>query len=183
MIRKAILISLLILMIPLSCKAITLDEQIKIKQEAETLCTNFKDVCSVKFPMSHIPQGYTTYQGDIILTTGLINYLSYDEVRAVVLHEVGHRVLKHYQKQDKFLQKWNLSQKELQIFRHSNEFEADLFATKYYKLLSQKNYLPQALTKLTAPDKMDLSTTTHPSTNSRIERIKIYNRYSCFKFN
>lgn len=172
MIRRFIILTILTLIIPLSCKAITLDEQIKIKQEAETVCRNFKAVCSVKFPMSYIPQGYTTYQGDIILTTGLINYLSYDEVRAVALHEVGHRVLKHYQKQDKFLKSWNLDTNELARFRNKQEFEADEFVTLYNLLINTPNHLPQALTRLTVPSKMNISTSSHPSTNDRIERVK-----------
>lgn len=162
---------LLILITSSVVNAITLDEQIKIRQEAQAICYSLHKPCSVSYFESYIPQGYTTYTGDIKLSTGLTNYLNYDETRAVVLHEIGHHVLNHYRKQDKFLLNWNLSQKELQAFRHNNEFEADMFATKYYKIIKQKNYLPQALTKLTAPDKLNLSTTTHPSTNQRIERI------------
>ena len=176
---KNLLITLLILMIPLTCNAITLDEQLKVKQEAEALCTSFNNYCTVKFPLSSIPQGYTTYQGEIILTTELINYLSYDEVRAVALHEVGHRVLKHYEQHDKFLKNWNLDQKKLIAFRHTKEFEADEFATTYFLIMNVPNSLPQALTKLTAPSKMNTTTPTHPSTNSRIERMKYieYNYY------
>ena len=173
MIRKNLLITLLILMIPLTCNAITIDEQLKIKQEAESICTSLKDSCVVKFPVSYIPQGYTTYQGEIILTSGLTNYLSYEEVRAVTLHEVGHRVLKHYKQQDKFLKYWNLNVKELQSFRHKNEFAADEFATKYFLITGTPNNLPQALTRLTAPTKMNMTTLTHPSTNSRIEKMKV----------
>lgn len=173
MIRKDLLITLLILMIPLACNAITIDEQLKIKQEAESICTSLKDSCVVKFPVSYIPQGYTTYQGEIILTTGLTDYLSFEEVRAVALHEVGHRVLKHYKQQDKFLKYWNLDPKELVRFRNTQEFEADEFATRYNLMLGTPNNLPQALTRLTAPSKMNTTTTTHPSTNSRIERMKV----------
>lgn len=151
---------------------ITLDEQLKIKQEAESICTSLKDSCIVKFPISYIPQGYTTYQGEIILTTGLTDYLSYEEVRAVALHEVGHRVLKHYKQQDKFLKNWNLDQKELIKFRNSQEFKADEFATNYCLITNTPNNLPQALTRLTAPSKMNTTTITHPSTNSRIEKMK-----------
>lgn len=173
MIRKNLLITLLTLMIPLACNAITLDEQLKIKQEAESICVSLKDSCTVKFPSSYIPQGYTTYQGEIILTTGLTDYLSYKEVRAVALHEVGHRVLKHYKQQDKFLKFWNLDQKELIKFRNSQEFAADEFATRYCLITNTPNSLPQALTRLTAPSKMNTTTVTHPSTNSRIERMKV----------
>ena len=63
---------------------------------------------------------------------------------------------------------WILS---IKSFRHSNEYSADEFATRYVLLLNQQNYLPQALTKLTAPSKMNLSTATHPSTNDRIKQI------------
>lgn len=173
MIIKNLLITLITLIIPLACSAITLDEQLKIKQEAESICVSLKDSCTVKFPLSYIPQGYTTYQGEIILSTGLTNYLSYEEVRAVALHEVGHRVLKHYKQQDRFLKTWNLDTKKLQSFRHKNEFAADEFATRYCLITNTPNNLPQALTRLTASSKMNMTTITHPSTNSRIERIKV----------
>ena len=97
--------------------------------------------------------------------------LSYNEIRAVGLHEVGHRVLNHYQKQDKFLKNWNFDRNELKNFRYNNEFTADLFATLYFKQTKQKNYLPEALLKLTAPDKINISTSSHPSTRIRIEKI------------
>ena len=78
--------------------AITLDEQIKIKSELELICTSYKTTCNVRYIDSYIPQAYTTYHGNIVLSSGLTNYLSYNEIRAVGLHEVGHRVLNHYQK-------------------------------------------------------------------------------------
>ena len=151
--------------------AITLDEQIKIKSELELICTSYKTTCNVRYTDSYIPQAYTTYHGNIVLSSGLTNYLSYNEIRAVGLHEVGHRVLNHYQKQDKFLKNWNFDRNELKNFRYNNEFTADLFATLYYKQTKQKNYLPEALLKLTAPDKINISTSSHPSTRIRIEKI------------
>lgn len=172
-IKIILIFSILILINNNLVYGITLDEQLKIKQEAESICISLKDSCTVKFPISYIPQGYATYKGEIILSTGLTDYLSYEEVRAVALHEVGHRVLKHYKQQDKFLKSWNLDQKELIKFRNSQEFAADEFATRYCLITNTPNNLPQALTRLTAPSKMNASSVTHPSTNSRIEKIKI----------
>lgn len=172
MIRKSILTTLLMLMIPLTCNAITLDEQIKLSNEAKALCTSLNNYCSIRYFESYVPQGYTTYDHSIHLSTGLTNYLDYNETRAVVLHEIGHIVLKHYEKQDKFLKTWNLNQKELQTFRHRNEYAADEFGIRYVNLLHQQEYMSQALTKLTAPTKMNLATKSHPSTNDRIKQIK-----------
>ena len=152
---------------------LTLDEQSRISNEAKVLCTSLNNYCSVRYFTSNIPQGYTTYDHTINLSTGLTNYLDYNETRAVVLHEVGHVVLNHYQKQDKFLVTWNLNMNELKLFRHSNEYAADEFATRYVLLLNQQNYLPQALTKLTASTKINLSSPTHPSTYDRIKRINL----------
>lgn len=170
-IKIVIIFSILILINNNLVYGITLDEQIKISNEAKVLCTSLNNYCSVRFFESYVPQGYTSYDHTIHLSTGLTNYLDYNETRAVVLHEVGHVVLNHYKKQDKFLQTWNLNTRELQSFRHSNEYAADEFATKYILLLHQQNYLSQALTKLTAPTKMNLATMTHPSTNDRIKQI------------
>lgn len=166
-----IIFSVLILINSNLAYGITLDEQIKISNEAKALCTSFNNYCSIRYFESYVPQGYTSYDHSINLSTGLTNYLDYNETRAVVLHEVGHVVLNHYKKQDKFLASWNLNMNELKSFRHSNEFSADEFATRYVLLLNQQNYLPQALTKLTAPSKMNTSTSTHPSTNDRIKQI------------
>ena len=57
MIIKNLLITLITLVIPLACSAITLDEQLKVKQEVESICVSLKDSCTVKFPLSYIPQG------------------------------------------------------------------------------------------------------------------------------
>ena len=53
--------------------AITLDEQIKIKSELELICTSYKTTCNVRYIDSHIPQAYTTYHGNIVLSSGLTN--------------------------------------------------------------------------------------------------------------
>lgn len=168
-----IIFSILILINNNLVYGITLDEQIKISNEAKALCTSFNNYCSVRYFESYVPQGYTSYDHSINLSTGLTNYLDYNETRAVVLHEVGHVVLNHYKKQDKFLASWNLDQKELIKFRNSQEFAADEFATRYCLITNTPNNLPQALTRLTAPSKMNTTTVTHPSTNSRIERMKV----------
>ena len=155
--------------------ATTADEDIKLQSELQSICNSYKNPCVINLTLSNEIQGYTTYKGEIILTKGLRRVLTYNEIKAVGLHEIGHHVLQHYKKQDKFIATHiNPSVKELREFRHTNEIQADAYATLYYSLRNEHNYLPEALKKLTASDKLHTETITHPSTYKRIQIIKEY---------
>lgn len=155
--------------------ATTADEDIKLQSELQSICNSYKNPCVINLTLSNEIQGYTTYKGEIILTKGLRRVLTYNEVKAVGLHEIGHHVLQHYKKQDKFIATHiNPSVKELREFRHANEIQADAYATLYYLLRNEHNYLPEALKKLTASDKLHTETMTHPSTYKRIQIIEEY---------
>lgn len=155
--------------------ATTADEDIKLQSELQSICNSYKNPCIINLTPSNDIQGYTTYKGEIVLTKGLRRVLTYNEVKAVGLHEIGHHVLQHYKKQDKFIATHiNPSVKELREFRHANELQADAYATYYYSLQNEHNYLLEALKKLTASDKLHTETITHPSTYKRIQIIKEY---------
>lgn len=161
----------------LSCYSMDFSSKNKLKTELESICTVYKNPCRIVYKETNLIQGFTTPKGDIVLTDGLLNLLSYNQVRAVGLHELGHHILQHYKKQDKFLKNWDLDTKKLIKFRYSNEVEADLFATKYALSSNETNYLPSALTTLTNPTAINTNTVTHPSTATRINTINIYTNY------
>lgn len=151
---------------------LTIDEQIKISNEATAICKLYNKPCVVQYSNQNKINGYTTRQGIIVLTSGLTNKLNYNEVRAVALHEVGHNVLDHYKRIDEFMDTWNLSKGTLVKFRHKMEYEADLFATSYFLYNKEYNYLPEALMKI---DPKLTASQTHPSTPDRIYKMKQIN--------
>lgn len=138
----------------------------------DSICSQYKKPCTLKLSKSNLIQGYLAYNGTIIITNGLRSKLSIDETKAVILHEIGHYSLNHYQKRDKFMEHWDFNLQALKEFKHKTEIEADIFATSYYLLHKQFNYLPSALSILTDTDKINLDTSTHPSTKKRIDAIK-----------
>lgn len=153
--------------------ATTADEDIKLQSELQSICNSYKNPCVINLTSSNDIQGYTTYKGEIVLTKGLRRVLTYNEVKAVGLHEIGHHVLQHYKKQYTFIATHPIpSAKVIREFRHTNELQADAYATLYYSLRNEHNYLPEALKKLTANDELHKETMTHPSTYKRIQIIK-----------
>lgn len=143
------------------------------KQKLENICKQFKRPCTIIYDNSKRIEGYTTIDGRIVLSLGLRQVLTDDEIFAVGLHEVGHHIQRHYDRQYQLLTKHpNISQSELIEFRYTMEYEADRFATFYYLHNDRFNYLPSALRHITAKDKVNLATNTHPSTYDRIERMR-----------
>lgn len=164
--------------------ALTQEENIKIKNELTGICTALNKPCTIILSDLPVAQAYTTYKGEIVLTKGLRKILNYEEVRAVGLHEVGHHILEHYKKQDEFIDKqWDFRVDTLKQFRYQNEVQADIFATSYFIYINQKNCLPDALLRLTDPKKININTSTHPSTQKRLQYIEEFSKYGRTKFN
>lgn len=161
-----------ILLAILPVNGTTLSEDVEIVTFLQNICNDYEKPCQVKLTNSPRIEGYLEYQGNIILSKGLRNVLTVEEVKAVGLHEIGHYHFHHYQSRDEFLRHWNFNMKELKDFRYRSEIQADLFATAYYLLHKEFNYLPNALSTLTKPELINQSSPTHPSTKDRIDYIK-----------
>lgn len=158
------------MMISLPTYSITPNE-LNIKSEVESICKSLNTPCEVEYITSYIPQGYATYDNKIILSSGLMSVLSYEELRAVSLHEVGHIVLKHYKQVDKFMKHWDLNPTTLKQLRHKHELEADTFAVQYDLITNHQNYLAPALQHLVSPQQYIQETNSHPSPNYRVNII------------
>jgi Zn-dependent protease with chaperone function len=154
---------------------LTEKEQVTIKNKLENTCNLYNTSCNVHFGNTELVQAFTTAQGNIVISTGLANKLSYNEVLAVGYHEVGHRVLKHHIKFFEFIYtNYPTTLKQQQKIRHEHEIEADLFATVMAKKDNTKNYLPSALKKIVIKQKWNEVSSTHPSINQRIKIMKSY---------
>lgn len=167
-----------IVMIILACNpayGLTEKEQTSIKNKLENTCDFYNTFCNVYFGNTKLVQAFTTVQGNIVISTGLANKLTYNEVLAVGYHEVGHRVLRHHVKYFKYIyMNYPTTLKQRQKIRHKHEIEADLFATMMSKKDNTKNYLPSALKKISIPQKRNVVSSTHPSINQRIKIMKSY---------
>lgn len=167
-----------IVMIVLACNpayGLTEKEQTAIKNKLENTCDFYNTFCNVYFGNTKLVQAFTTVQGNIVISTGLANKLTYNEVLAVGYHEVGHRVLRHHVKYFEYIyMNYPTTLKQRQKIRHEHEIEADLFTTMMSKKDNTKNYLPSALKKISIPQKRNKSSLTHPSINQRIKIMKSY---------
>lgn len=167
-----------IVMVILACNpayGLTEKEQASIKNKLENTCEFYNTFCNVYFGNTELVQAFTTVQGNIVISTGLSNKLSYNEVLAVGYHEVGHRVLKHHVKYFEFIYtNYPTTLKQRQKIRHEHEIEADLFATTMAKKDNTKNYLPSALKKIVIKQNWNEVSLTHPSINQRIKIMKSY---------
>lgn len=171
------LIPVIIMMI-LACNpayGLTEKEQTAIKNKLENTCEFYNTFCNVYFGNTELVQAFTTVQGNIVISTGPANKLSYNEVLAVGYHEVGHRVLKHHVKYFEYIYtNYPTTLKQRQKIRHEHEIEADLFATVMAKIDNTDNYLPSALKKIVIKQKWNEVSTTHPSINQRIKIMKSF---------
>lgn len=155
--------------------SITAQEKRILKTHIEDICNYYNQPCKITYLDTRQIQGYTMQDGEIILTRGLTDRLTYNQTKAVALHELGHHILRHYKRTDIFFKSWNLNQNELKMFRYKLETEADLFATSYYILSKQYNYLPEALIVI-AGKQGDENSSTHPSVQKRISNINNYTK-------
>lgn len=171
------LIPVIILLI-ITCSpayGLTEKEQTSIKNKLENTCDLYNTSCNVYFGNTELVQAFTTVQGNIVISIGLANKLSYNEVLAVGYHEVGHRVLRHHVKYFEYIYiNYPTTLKQRQKIRHEHEIEADLFATMMSKKDDTKNYLPSALEKIVPKYYRNKSSLTHPSINQRINIMKSY---------
>lgn len=173
-VSKVALISTVLTVLAQPTYSITSIEQLQLKQSTERICNSHNKPCKVQFFQSNRIQGYTARNGTINISSGLSDLLSYNEVEAVIMHELGHHILEHYSKTDYFIDHWDLSQGTLKRFRHKMEIEADLFATSYFILNHKPNYLPSALTKISKD--INLTSNTHPSSAKRIKIIQEFTK-------
>lgn len=179
MIRRAIsiiLLTLLVLMVTaLSVTAITIQEAQPIKQEGEFICKLYNTKCDIIFVDNEYPYARTRLYGIINVSNSLVEMMNKDELRSVIYHEVGHRVLKHVEQIATLIDNPAISKREISEFRYKKELEADRFATLLVKYTKRKEGLSSALLKITPPEFIDKDSPTHPSTRLRI--IKIRNIY------
>lgn len=171
------LIALTVSLVALRCEAkVSTTDKLRIQKELTGVCYHFNKPCFVLMTNSNKVEAYTTYKGVIVLSKGIRDRLTANELKAVGLHEVGHHVLGHYKRQDIFLSKPHTNF-DLVKLRHRHEIEADLFATTYSIYYNEPNYLPQALRTITAPQHFNTTTATHPSYNTRTQVMTNYQNY------
>lgn len=166
---------LILILTFLSLPALGLDdfEKIALTNELTTVCKLYNHPCTVVFNNnSKWKQAYTTRQGELVFTKAMIDTITYEQARAVGLHEAGHHILEHYKKLDEFIDNWTFKAGHIKKFRHQQETQADLFATKIMLDNGLPNSLPDALTNIIPPEKFNDSTDLHPSGRTRVENIK-----------
>lgn len=175
---KIILIILtLILLAPIVFAISTKDFQ-QIKNEAESLCTLYNTRCTITVVDSDTPGAITKEFGKIEVSTKLLDILNSYQVRAVIYHEVGHVVLKHVDKTiDYFAGCGKFCNPDyIAVFRRQYELQADRFSLYTCMFTNKSCDLEGALLKLTPPERVNKSSSSHPSTAKRILQIRrIYN--------
>lgn len=173
---KFILTLLVLLLTTQIANSATIQEQKDVYKELQAVCNQYNKPCHIIYN-NDLPRltAFTTIKGDIILTKLTRAYLTKGQLKAVGLHEIGHHVLQHYQRQAREVLANGYSNKK-QI-RHKHEIEADLYATRYTLVNNEPNYLPSALSVMTLPQYRNVSTPTHPATTVRIKIINKYTNY------
>lgn len=162
--------SFLLWMLTMLCTPVHAEDLSTLKIEMESICKSFNNPCTIMFSDSKKVNAYTTRIGNIIITKGITEKLSYNELRSVALHEVGHHVQKHFDAEDKF-ERHKRTKIEQQQFRHKQELQADRFALTYHLLSNEQEYLTPALIKISKING-DTVSFTHPAPVKRIQNIQ-----------
>lgn len=164
------------LLLTLPAYGATLQEFSEISNEVLTICTNKGHQCGVRLIQDLSPKAYTYYR-DMTFSTGLVMYLSTDELRGVMYHELAHSVNKHSERGQELLdtlyaQGIQPTQSMARNYRHSIEYEADREATRMLKQNGKVNKLPEALIRLSSEKGYTLTTDTHPAPQTRVRILK-----------
>lgn len=119
---------------------------------------------------------YTTMSNDIIITKGMLNYLSDNEIRSVLYHELAHVKLQHSKKllEEVYKRYPHNTSKDLKTFRHIQEYSADITASQMLKEDNKPNKLSQALIKILKLKQSDINSDTHPPIKQRIYVINTW---------
>ena len=178
---KVILASVILLLMGIRAYPITVEEAKPVFTEIGILCNMFNAYCTVSsVPDSHL-FAQTQFNGRIIISTGLLEKLNINQVRAVLYHEAGHAVLKHPEKTYKYYTECmpnGCSDNIYMAVRKEYELQADRFAVLVLKYTKQKETLSEALYIITPIEELNTVHPSHPSTSYRIEQIqRIYYGY------
>lgn len=174
-IKLVLFIIIIILMACLVARGATDKERDKVFKEIELLCKIYNKTCTLQIIDDNHLIARTHAFGNIEVSTSIIRALDKDQLRSVLLHEVGHRVLEHVEKTSQYLyfcqRSNNCDNNYIAEMRRRNEYEADKFATLVVKFTKHKEALSEALLIITPVDDVYKTFPTHPSTADRIYQI------------
>lgn len=137
----------------------------------QDVCKQYNITCKIKrIEPNGLPNAYANLDNNVIYIVGDIEKrLSKREFESVLLHEIGHIVLKH---KERYQQQIKLNPQSSCAIRRAFEYEADMFSFT----ISSKNFRPtlmdDALDELVPTAFQDMESCTHPSIKSRIELLK-----------
>lgn len=137
----------------------------------QDVCKQYNITCKIeRIEPNGLPNAYANLDNNVIYIVGDIGKrLSKRELESVLLHEIGHIVLKH---KERYQQQIKLNPQSSCAIRRAFEYEADMFSFA----ISSKNFRPtlmdNALDELVPTAFQDMESCTHPSIKSRIELLK-----------
>lgn len=135
------------------------------------ICKQYNITCKIeRIEPNGLPNAYANLDNNVIYIVGDIEKrLTKREMESVLLHEIGHIVLKH---KERYQQQIKLNPQSSCAIRRAFEYEADMFSFA----ISSKNFRPtlmdNALDELVPTAFQDMESCTHPSIKSRIELLK-----------
>lgn len=135
------------------------------------VCKQYNITCKFeRIEPNGLPNAYANLDNNVIYIVGDIEKrLTKREMESVLLHEIGHIVLKH---KERYQQQIQLNPKSGCAIRRAFEYEADMFSFA----ISSKNFRPtlmdDALDELVPTAFQDMESCTHPSIKSRIKLLK-----------
>ena len=147
----------------------------KVYKEVTNLCKSFGKSCTISERYDDSLGAFTGPQGKIIVTTGLLDAMNENQLRAVMYHEVGHVVFQHPEKLSIYLHYCNhngtCNKDYIEATRRKDELQADRFAVYVMLFTGKPESLRSALRVLTPPEDYYTTQPTHPSTADRIKQI------------
>lgn len=168
-----LIIIILLLSVPLADASTEIERDLVFK-EGELICRVYKKDCDFVEVEDKGMYAYSTGLDMIFISSKLRETFTKEQLRGVVYHEVGHVVLEHVYKLNKFHgscgNECNLE--VMNNLRRRYEFQADRFAVLVAKYLHIKQDLKGGLIILTPIDKYYTTHPSHPSTADRIRKIE-----------
>ena len=167
------------LMMTAPTQAMSLVEQVKVIKDTYNTCSKYNVECNVNVYKTPQLIAQSTAENEIKFSTGILNYLDYEQMRSVAYHEIAHLKLEHSKqtrdllfnsfKHNKPIPRWILQQ-----HKHNNEYQADWLASYMMLYDGIPNYLDTAIILLTPQVNFYKQSLSHPSAYNRVQRIYQY---------
>lgn len=138
------------------------------------ICRDYDIECKIIYTKKGSPNAYVIGSNPTFYVTGnLQEQLSKEELKVILLHELGHLVLKHHERYLEEVDTIGMNKQSYCSIKRQFEYEADIFSTYISTKYNFGVTLADVFQEFIDKGKIkDTDSCTHPAPSKRIEYIR-----------